>query len=146
MLFFFLMIRRPPRSTLFPYTTLFRSAGIGGDRPRARDAERPAPGAGSAHPRRGGGAGGAGAATGGPRPGARGRRLAPGGDRDRRLAPGGAVWATHVPHRLGRGKRDGARLGAERRRLRPARRVASRRAPPREVRRPHHGGGAHYPP
>src|SRR5947208_9944245 len=28
---FFLMIRRPPRSTLFPYTTLFRS--------RARDAE-----------------------------------------------------------------------------------------------------------
>src|SRR5258708_29646515 len=25
MLFFFLMIRRPPRSTLFPYTTLFRS-------------------------------------------------------------------------------------------------------------------------
>src|SRR5438309_10473730 len=28
-LFFFLMIRRPPRSTLFPYTTLFRSA-IGG--------------------------------------------------------------------------------------------------------------------
>src|SRR3712207_7719710 len=29
--FFFLMIRRPPRSTLFPYTTLFRS----GVRPRA---------------------------------------------------------------------------------------------------------------
>src|SRR3712207_7925558 len=26
MYFFFLMIRRPPRSTLFPYTTLFRSA------------------------------------------------------------------------------------------------------------------------
>src|SRR5260221_2209406 len=26
--FFFLMIRRPPRSTLFPYTTLFRSAQI----------------------------------------------------------------------------------------------------------------------
>src|SRR3712207_7804295 len=26
MCFFFLMIRRPPRSTLFPYTTLFRSA------------------------------------------------------------------------------------------------------------------------
>ena len=25
MYFFFLMIRRPPRSTLFPYTTLFRS-------------------------------------------------------------------------------------------------------------------------
>src|SRR5690348_18186643 len=30
--FFFLMIRRPPRSTLFPYTTLFRSAA--GDRAR----------------------------------------------------------------------------------------------------------------
>src|SRR3712207_8291319 len=27
-IFFFLMIRRPPRSTLFPYTTLFRSADI----------------------------------------------------------------------------------------------------------------------
>src|SRR3989441_9808620 len=27
LLFFFLMIRRPPRSTLFPYTTLFRSEG-----------------------------------------------------------------------------------------------------------------------
>src|SRR5258708_20748483 len=35
--FFFLMIRRPPRSTLFPYTTLFRSEqvaldlGVGGE-------------------------------------------------------------------------------------------------------------------
>src|SRR2546430_3563493 len=28
--FFFLMIRRPPRSTLFPYTTLFRSRGEAG--------------------------------------------------------------------------------------------------------------------
>src|SRR5256885_14883392 len=27
--FFFLMIRRPPRSTLFPYTTLFRSGAAG---------------------------------------------------------------------------------------------------------------------
>src|SRR3712207_9050780 len=27
--FFFLMIRRPPRSTLFPYTTLFRSNFLG---------------------------------------------------------------------------------------------------------------------
>src|SRR6266511_6463296 len=32
-LFFFLMIRRPPRSTLFPYTTLFRSTGSLGSRP-----------------------------------------------------------------------------------------------------------------
>src|SRR3989337_4193922 len=30
--FFFLMIRRPPRSTLFPYTTLFRSHRLGGGR------------------------------------------------------------------------------------------------------------------
>src|SRR5688572_32506873 len=27
-IFFFLMIRRPPRSTLFPYTTLFRSHDV----------------------------------------------------------------------------------------------------------------------
>src|SRR5215203_7044362 len=33
LLFFFLIIRRPPRSTLFPYTTLFRSTAI---RRRAR--------------------------------------------------------------------------------------------------------------
>src|SRR5215204_6861320 len=33
--FFFLMIRRPPRSTLFPYTTLFRARlrGVPGARP-----------------------------------------------------------------------------------------------------------------
>src|SRR2546430_12487022 len=30
-MFFFLMIRRPPRSTLFPYTTLFRSEAVRGD-------------------------------------------------------------------------------------------------------------------
>src|SRR2546429_9099185 len=39
--FFFLMIRRPPRSTLFPYTTLFRSRRGGaqrGDRARQRRA------------------------------------------------------------------------------------------------------------
>src|SRR5215471_20247873 len=35
--FFFLMIRRPPRSTLFPYTTLFRS-------PPSRRPGQPAPG------------------------------------------------------------------------------------------------------
>src|SRR5216683_7534327 len=52
-LFFFLMIRRPPRSTLFPYTTLFRSLlrveadhrGVGQARPREQDhAEGDAPG------------------------------------------------------------------------------------------------------
>src|SRR5256885_5610781 len=31
-MFFFLMIRRPPRSTLFPYTTLFRSEQVSGKR------------------------------------------------------------------------------------------------------------------
>src|SRR5207248_11134791 len=35
-LFFFLMIRRPPRSTLFPYTTLFRSLGSRGTRAAIR--------------------------------------------------------------------------------------------------------------
>src|SRR5256885_12076232 len=33
---FFLMIRRPPRSTLFPYTTLFRSRPDHRDHPAAR--------------------------------------------------------------------------------------------------------------
>src|SRR6266705_5629753 len=43
--FFFLMIRRPPRSTLFPYTTLFRSAleadrgEAAADRRREQDAQ-----------------------------------------------------------------------------------------------------------
>src|SRR6202012_298609 len=39
-LFFFLMIRRPPRSTLFPYTTLFRN-GEEFEVPFADDAEIP---------------------------------------------------------------------------------------------------------
>src|SRR5438105_14650154 len=38
--FFFLMLRRPPRSTLFPYTTLFRS-GVGSVRRRAHAAGDP---------------------------------------------------------------------------------------------------------
>src|SRR3712207_7131069 len=36
LVFFFLMIRRPPRSTLFPYTTLFRSLELGPGRARRR--------------------------------------------------------------------------------------------------------------
>src|SRR2546425_3319923 len=42
--FFFLMIRRPPRSTLFPYTTLFRSHAAGaapGRAPSRAAAPRP---------------------------------------------------------------------------------------------------------
>src|SRR3712207_7155303 len=39
-IFFFLMIRRPPRSTLFPYTTLFRSARpVGGGAVHAEPTE-----------------------------------------------------------------------------------------------------------
>src|SRR3712207_7370681 len=37
--FFFLMIRRPPRSTLFPYTTLFRSDHVDVDLGVGEDAE-----------------------------------------------------------------------------------------------------------
>src|SRR6266446_7234440 len=50
--FFFLMIRRPPRSTLFPYTTLFRSRagarGRSGDPPRGRADGEPRLGGGRA--------------------------------------------------------------------------------------------------
>src|SRR5256885_12548696 len=57
------MIRRPPRSTLFPYTTLFRSrhqwageargraAGAGERAAHRRGAEEPRAGQGRAHPR-----------------------------------------------------------------------------------------------
>src|SRR2546430_10227599 len=45
--FFFLMIRRPPRSTLFPYTTLFRS-----DRAVRRPVADVRDGAGDRRPRR----------------------------------------------------------------------------------------------
>src|SRR2546430_7054979 len=48
--FFFLMIRRPPRSTLFPYTTLFRSgrAARGNDPPRPGHGDEPLEPAGGA--------------------------------------------------------------------------------------------------
>src|SRR3712207_7679713 len=39
--FFFLMIRRPPRSTLFPYTTLFRSLSLRERQPFALFATAP---------------------------------------------------------------------------------------------------------
>src|SRR5574341_2139923 len=51
--FFFLMIRRPPRSTLFPYTTLFRSAATnrapGARCARPASAVCPAPARSEAH-------------------------------------------------------------------------------------------------
>src|SRR2546427_9606476 len=46
LLFFFLMIRRPPRSTLFPYTTLFRSYGDGSYGVQLQRAAVPRPPAG----------------------------------------------------------------------------------------------------
>src|SRR3712207_7549800 len=61
-LFFFLMIRRPPRSTLFPYTTLFRSCPVhrppptdgamGGSRARTPDNTRLAEQGGGPRPDR----------------------------------------------------------------------------------------------
>src|SRR3712207_8786350 len=51
---FFLMIRRPPRSTLFPYTTLFRSRPDAGRGNRVRDGDvgRPRAGVGAELPPR----------------------------------------------------------------------------------------------
>src|SRR3989337_3501434 len=40
--FFFVMIRRPPRSTLFPYTTLFRSTAVALE-PNGASGSRPSP-------------------------------------------------------------------------------------------------------
>src|SRR3989440_3941573 len=68
--FFFLMIRRPPRSTLFPYTTLFRSRGEA--RPPRGAARGPARDLGRAsHAVRGAGGPGAGGPRGRSRRGAR---------------------------------------------------------------------------
>src|SRR2546421_9471355 len=49
--FFFLMIRRPPRSTLFPYTTLFRSGGEVALRPGRTPAREPTRPNGQGEPR-----------------------------------------------------------------------------------------------
>src|SRR5438034_6496953 len=46
------MIPRPPRSTLFPYTTLFRSHHHQARRPAAQHADARAPGSGKAAPHR----------------------------------------------------------------------------------------------
>src|SRR2546430_12681681 len=46
------MIRRPPRSTLFPYTTLFRSARVAGAGPAWRDGVYGAPRRAPRAPRR----------------------------------------------------------------------------------------------
>src|SRR3712207_7493504 len=54
--FFFLMIRRPPRSTLFPYTTLFRSLHVGRRWARHQHTGPPHPDSGIWEPCRQGGA------------------------------------------------------------------------------------------
>src|SRR2546427_2254941 len=91
------MIRRPPRSTLFPYTTLFRSRGVG---PVAGDRRAAGGGAVGAGPRVGGGVKGP---------------VEREGDRTARIHP--ARERRHVLDRLaGGGGRGGAR-GERRRRL-----------------------------
>src|SRR5258705_5811187 len=52
--FFFLMIRRPPRSTLFPYTPLFRSRGFGVVSARGRAESQGCDGRRDQEPSRGG--------------------------------------------------------------------------------------------
>src|SRR3989442_15756133 len=103
------MIRRPPRSTLFPYTTLFRSvelpvlAGVALRRAGARRGERGAP---EARPQR--------VAV-----RARDRRGLPGSGVPRRVVPGG------VPRERGGGVRYRRPAGARREGPRPR----SRRPP-----------------
>src|SRR5256886_11006255 len=79
------MIRRPPRSTLFPYTTLFRSRRRGG----ARGGRGPGGGAGCAA-----------------------RRGRPGGGGPCRARPGGAQPLLHADHRAGGGDRKSTRLNS----------------------------------
>src|SRR5438067_3893609 len=56
LILFFLMIRRPPRSTLFPYTTLFRSPALAQaervEQPLRRVLVRAVPGVDDARPHR----------------------------------------------------------------------------------------------
>src|SRR6266536_6464595 len=130
-IFFFLMIRRPPRSTLFPYTTLFRSRAD-------RRARPPGPGRavlpGVARLR----AGGRGPVPlGGGTAGAAGRHRGRGqpGRRDRGRPPGAG--------RAGRAGREGAVRRRDRRDCAGPRRAGRRTGrlvrPDRAVRR---GGGA----
>src|SRR2546422_3882438 len=103
--FFFLMIRPPPRSTLFPYTTLFRSPQpLVHDRDRIPGRTAPARARRPLSPR---GAGRAGAvpARRALRRGRRGGRVVrPARPRGRRRGP-----ARHAALRAGRGQGDPAR-------------------------------------
>src|SRR2546425_11791556 len=90
-LFFFLMIRRPPRSTLFPYTTLFRSLS-GGVRSRGH---RPA---GAARADRA-------LVPYGPALGDPDRAAATGGIAPRTRRGRGAAPQRRIPHPVGRAQR-----------------------------------------
>src|SRR5256712_12259468 len=113
--FFFLMIRRPPRSTLFPYTTLFRSLreAVGPLPRRARCAAGPGGGARTRAPH------GPQLASRPDRP-AHGHARARGGDR-----PGDAGRLAHASYPPGgRGRRRRGELAArsaDPSRLRPGR-------------------------
>src|SRR4030042_35404 len=113
---FFLMIRRPPRSTLFPYTTLFRS----GDGDHQGDRERDPPagvergdrvgGGGRARPAvRGGGGGGCGA--GGARAGGEHAELPGDAPADERERAGGAGDAADRGDGAGDGVEDEGVVG-----------------------------------
>src|SRR5438105_9034703 len=118
-LFFFLMIRRPPRSTLFPYTTLFRSGSLSHGRTRAVRYLLGAPRLAirSYHRRHGGAAVGSAAVLAGTQ--SQGADIASrgwsriharrGGQRHHSVLPGAAhrLWLG-IPNRH---DRDGARLG-----------------------------------
>src|SRR2546426_8996289 len=109
------MIRRPPRSTLFPYTTLFRSGRFGGldDERRASalvlvgmDAPQAVPVALEVERERRKGAGGT-------EP-----YVAIGAPIDRRLEPVGELPAHHAVEAVGRDHEIGAQVGADVRDLR----------------------------
>src|SRR5215210_7706645 len=102
--FFFLMIRRPPRSTLFPYTTLFRPTRRGG-----AAVQRPGQGPAGLRPRRPAGATPAGAVPRPARPGPPPGRPAPAPPGGRR---GGVAQGRGARPGLARRGRGGGRRAA----------------------------------
>src|SRR6266508_1588905 len=121
-LFFFVMIRQPPRSTLFPYTTLFRAPPAGPRGPRCTTARRTSAGPRTAarRRRRRTGSGPAGAAR-RPRPpaGPGTARSCRGGPARRHRTPAGATGTC----RAARGRRTSDPSGGRRSRPVPLRGV-----------------------
>src|SRR5437867_12676117 len=107
---FFILLRRPPKSTLFPYTTLFRSRGAAARRTAGRSAPAPGPRVPCAGGRERGG-------DGGRDRGERARGLAVRRRGDQRLAEVG-----------GRGQRGIERDGAQERDAGLTRELGARRA------------------